>query len=157
MTVGKRIQNARINAGLTQKALAEECGLATGTIQQYELDRRLPKNKEIIEKIAEVLNVSAIYLLWGERHQHALEIFAGANAIEESKKETNFINYLNSLGYTFVDGAWYDAPQDELGMFQIKDQNIELPLSKEEFEKLRDSIENNIDLEIYRLVKEKGL
>lgn len=65
MSVGERIQLARKHAGLTQKALAEKCGLATGTIQQYELDKRLPKNKEITQRIADALNVSAIYLLWG--------------------------------------------------------------------------------------------
>ena len=59
MSVGERIQLARKHAGLTQKALAEKCGLATGTIQQYELDKRLPKNKEITQRIADALNVSA--------------------------------------------------------------------------------------------------
>lgn len=65
LTTGERIKNARLNAGLTQKKLAELCGLSTGTIQQYELNKRLPKSKEIVEKLSTHLHVSGIYLLWG--------------------------------------------------------------------------------------------
>lgn len=65
MTIGERIKAARNAAGLTQKALAAKCGLATGTIQQYELDKRIPKSREIVERLGNVLNVSALYLIWG--------------------------------------------------------------------------------------------
>lgn len=65
MTVGDRIKTARIAAGLTQKELAEKCGLATGTIQQYELNKRIPKNKDIVERLANTLNVPGVYIMWG--------------------------------------------------------------------------------------------
>ena len=55
MTIGKRIQEARKKAGYTQKKLAEECGLAPGTIQQYELDKRNPSFERLF-LIAEKLH-----------------------------------------------------------------------------------------------------
>ena len=56
MNVGQRIQAARKTKGLTQKQLGERVGLATGTIQQYELGKREPK-VETLQKIASALNV----------------------------------------------------------------------------------------------------
>lgn len=56
MSTGENIRAARIFRGLTQKELAQKCGLATGTIQQYELDKRNPKFEQL-EKIACALNL----------------------------------------------------------------------------------------------------
>lgn len=55
--IGKRIKEARKLRGITQKQLAEAAGVATGTIQQYELGLRTPKI-EIVERLSNVLNVS---------------------------------------------------------------------------------------------------
>ena len=60
--VGKNIQKARKERKKTQKELAELIGVATGTIQQYELGKRQP-NLETLEKIANVLNTGIINLL----------------------------------------------------------------------------------------------
>ena len=49
--------------GYTQKQLAEKCGMATGTIQQYELNKREPR-REQLQKIATALNVP-LYELMG--------------------------------------------------------------------------------------------
>lgn len=56
MTIGEKIQTARKKAGLTQKKLGELCGVVTGTIQQYELNKRQPKIEQL-QKIAVALNV----------------------------------------------------------------------------------------------------
>lgn len=64
-SVGKRIKEARVKAGFTQKQLAEKCGLSTGTIQQYELGKRYPKTVEIVEKIADILNTTSLFIMWG--------------------------------------------------------------------------------------------
>lgn len=63
MTMGKRIKEARTKEGLTQAQLAELCGLATITIQQYERDKRQPRRDQL-EVIAQNLNVTTGYL-WG--------------------------------------------------------------------------------------------
>lgn len=56
MTIGKRIQAVRKKRGLTQKELAAKLGLATGSIQQYELDKRQPRLEQL-QNIANALEV----------------------------------------------------------------------------------------------------
>lgn len=72
MTIGKRIQESRKKAGYTQKKLAEECGLAPGTIQQYELDKRNPSFERLF-LIAEKLHVSVTELIDEESFNKAAE------------------------------------------------------------------------------------
>lgn len=72
MTIGRKIQEARKRAGYTQRELAEMCKLATGTIQQYELDKREP-NFERLFLIAEKLHVSVTDLIDEDKFNHAAE------------------------------------------------------------------------------------
>lgn len=58
MTVGQIIKEKRKNAGLTQKQLAEELGVATITIQQYERGVREPTLERLMS-IARILKCSA--------------------------------------------------------------------------------------------------
>lgn len=62
MTIGQRIKEARKNAGLTQRELAEKSGTATGTIQQYEREVRQPRLEQL-QAIAAALGVSVNQLL----------------------------------------------------------------------------------------------
>lgn len=62
MTTGERIQIARKEHKLTQKQLAEKIGVATGTVQQYELGKRRPK-PEHLQRISAVLDVPLDELL----------------------------------------------------------------------------------------------
>ena len=61
MTIGQRVQAARREKGLTQKELATKLGLATGSIQQYELGKRQPRLEQL-QAIAAALGVSISYL-----------------------------------------------------------------------------------------------
>lgn len=65
MNNGINIKNARIYRDFTQQKLAKECGLATGTIQQYELNKRNPKIEQI-SKIANALNLGYTLYATGE-------------------------------------------------------------------------------------------
>ena len=56
MMVGDRIRAARKRAGLTQKELGEQCGIAEPTIRRYELGKLNPKI-ETLKKIAKPLGV----------------------------------------------------------------------------------------------------
>ena len=56
-TIGERIRYYRKRAGLTQKAVAEACGITEPAIRNYELDNRIP-SYETLEDIASALNVS---------------------------------------------------------------------------------------------------
>lgn len=54
--MGSRIKQARLDAKMTQKQLAEKCGMADSAIRKYESGRIVPKI-ETAAKIAAVLNV----------------------------------------------------------------------------------------------------
>lgn len=56
-TIGERIRYYRKRSGLTQKAVAEACGITEPAIRNYELDNRIP-SYETLEEIASALNVS---------------------------------------------------------------------------------------------------
>lgn len=94
MTVGKIIQKIRKEKGYTQKQLAEKCGVATGTIQQYELNKREPRQEQLC-KIAKALDVSIDYLktgkssdeLWEEIMHDVYKSSIGATIREEREKQ----------------------------------------------------------------------
>lgn len=69
MDIGRYLKEARKRAGLTQKELALQIGVATGTIQQYELDKRQPRLEQLC-RIARVLNTTVSELVppgyWGK-------------------------------------------------------------------------------------------
>lgn len=56
-TMGERIRYYRQIAGLTQKTLAEKCGITESAIRNYELGNRMP-DWETLTSIAEALEVS---------------------------------------------------------------------------------------------------
>lgn len=64
MTIGENIKKFRKSANLTQKQLAEKCGLAPGTIQQYELGKREPRIEQQ-QLICDALNIPMIALISG--------------------------------------------------------------------------------------------
>ncbi len=55
-TIGERIRYYRQRAGLTQKALAEACGISDPAIRNYELGNRIP-NKDTLGKMADALRI----------------------------------------------------------------------------------------------------
>ena len=57
MTIGEMLKKARLDAGLTQKQLAEKCEMADSAIRKYESGRIVPKIKTIT-KIASALGMS---------------------------------------------------------------------------------------------------
>ena len=74
MATGEKIKIARKKAGLTQKALAQKTGLATGTIQQYEYGDYKPKIEQL-RKIAAALGVYISDLVddWGAYSKEEIE------------------------------------------------------------------------------------
>ena len=62
MSLGERIKEARLNAGLTQQELGELIGVRKQTITGYEKGEREPDAIKL-NKIAQVLGVSGDYLL----------------------------------------------------------------------------------------------
>ena len=63
MVFKDRLKEKRIEAGLTQAALAEKAGVSARTIQNYELGDRAPVNMGIVQRIADALETTAEHLL----------------------------------------------------------------------------------------------
>lgn len=66
MNFGYRLKELRLQAGLTQKQLAEQIGITKSVVSFYELRERTPP-PEILIKLASVFHVSTDYLLGIER------------------------------------------------------------------------------------------
>lgn len=63
MTLGEKIKNARTAKNMSQKELAKATGISERTIQNYELNARLPRKRETYAKLADALGVSENLLL----------------------------------------------------------------------------------------------
>lgn len=72
MKFSECLKNARKKEGLTQSALAQKSGLAIGTIQQYESDKRTPR-PDALSKIANALNKGCSYDKDGEPYFYDFE------------------------------------------------------------------------------------
>ena len=57
------LKEKRLESGLTQVELAQKAGVSARTIQNYEMGTRKPRNLEVIQQIAEVLQTTPDYLL----------------------------------------------------------------------------------------------
>ena len=105
MSFSERLKEARKNKGLTQAELAKKCGLATGTIQQYELGKRNPTNKNI-KKIADALSIEYRFAKDGEVYFYEFrDVPQGEPANLEitkqyflNKKINELISLLNNTG-----------------------------------------------------------
>ena len=145
MDFPKILKTLREHSGLSQNALAKIIDVSQASIGYWEKGQRTP-SISAVEKLAQYFGVSAGYLLGLD-----------TSPISESKQLSGFLNYLESLGYEFIDGVYYDAPYNEIGMIHVKDENLDIPLTREDFDRLEDSVKDNIILEIYRLRKEKNI
>ena len=57
-----RLKEKRVEANLTQAALAEKVSVTARTIQNYELGTRKPTKYDIVKKLAGALNTTPEYL-----------------------------------------------------------------------------------------------
>lgn len=155
MYTSEKIKQARINAGLTQKELAKRLGTSQQNLAQYESGKRVPKI-QTLQKIANALNVPVMEL----RSDHEIELeklkARISSSMDSLEKETIFLNYLLSLGYEYIDTFC----ENEFGFdrcIHVIHENVDIPLTKLEYEDLKKSINSNTDLNIYKIRKEKGL
>ncbi len=66
-SIGKRIANARKNAGMTQAEVAERLGVSFQAVSSWERDQTTPDASNVIE-LAKLLNVSISSLLEERGH-----------------------------------------------------------------------------------------
>lgn len=65
-TVGTRVRDARLEAGLSQREAAEACGLTYGEWQSIEAGRRAGQLDVKVDKIASGLGYDRNWLMWGD-------------------------------------------------------------------------------------------
>lgn len=81
MTVSENIRYFRKERGYTQKQLSELAGIATITLQQYELEKREPK-LENLQKIADALGVPIAAILDIDETDQALNTLSGFKNVD---------------------------------------------------------------------------
>lgn len=155
MRSSEKIKNSRLQAGLTQKELAKRLGTSQQNIAQYESGKRIPKI-ETLQKIANALNVSVNELR--SDNEIMLEKLNEdiSAAMDSFKQEIMFLNYLLSLGYEYID-TFYDNEYGYDRCIHVIKDDIEIPLTKDEYEELKNSINTSTELNIFKLRKEKGI
>lgn len=105
MTVGEKIRLARRSRGLTQKEVADKCGMADSAIRKYESGKVIPKVKTLL-RIAEALDCDPTFLLEDELSE---AYFNGTNRTYEEirryKEEQNEVSKTVFVpGETYLDG-----------------------------------------------------
>lgn len=130
--VGYLIRNFRIAAGMTQKELAEKCGLNESTIRNYELGNRYPDEATLLT-IANNLDVSFFAL----SDPDISNIFSALHALFD-------IEWAYGLRPTIKDGEVCFRFGDKLpSAGNVPDENVEAFLRMvESWAKLRDKLED---------------
>lgn len=130
--VGYLIRNFRIAAGMTQKELAEKCGLNESTIRNYELGNRYPDEATLLT-IANNLDVSFFAL----SDPDISNIFSALHALFD-------IEWAYGLRPTIKDGEVYLRFGDKLpSSGNVPEENVEaFHKMVESWAKLRDKLED---------------
>ena len=76
---GERLMRARKEKELSREELGKLCGITGRTIQNYELGHVTPNRIDVSQRLADVLDISVDYLIYGEKE--------GTELTEEDKKE----------------------------------------------------------------------
>ena len=105
---GERLMRARKEKELTPEELGKLCGITGRTIQNYELGHVTPNRIDVSQRLADVLDISVDYLIYGEKEEtelteedkkeilaHASALFAGGKLSDE--EQLAFIYELQTL------------------------------------------------------------
>ena len=65
MDTKTRIKAARSRLGITQKVVADHCGVSITTVSKWE-HGEVPQRGDNLNKLCELLKVSKPFLIWGE-------------------------------------------------------------------------------------------
>lgn len=96
MDFGKKLKELRLQAGLTQKQLAERLGVTKSVVSFYELQERSP-SPDVLIKLSGIFHVSTDYLLGLERKNvidisdltaEQTDVIESLIAVLRNKKET---------------------------------------------------------------------
>ena len=89
MEIGKKLKNARIEAGLTQEKAAEKINVSRQTISNWENEKSYPDIISVIA-LSDLYSVSLDELLKGDQKM-AEHLEEGTNVVKSNKKLTGAI------------------------------------------------------------------
>ena len=105
---GERLMKARKEKELSREELGKLCGITGRTIQNYELGHVTPNRIDVSQRLADVLDISVDYLIYGEKEEtelteeekkeilaHASALFAGGKLSDD--EQLAFIYELQTL------------------------------------------------------------
>jgi transcriptional regulator with XRE-family HTH domain len=85
MSIGQRIQELRKEKGFSQTDLAEKVGISYAQISRYETKGAQPP-AEVLSKLAQTLNTSVDYIIYGNAHEKATATLNDAKLISYFKE-----------------------------------------------------------------------
>lgn len=159
-STGERVKKRRKELNLTQEELAKKMGYQNrSSINNIEAGGRQISQK-IVEKLADALDVSPAYLMcWTDddgldiRDTHPNDLTprkgpsdfdkATFEASEEIHSQNAFINYINSIGYEFIEPN------------QIKKGSVLVEITDNELLDLEKKSSNYTDELLMELIKKK--
>lgn len=110
MKFGDKVRSARRKQGLTQRQLAEEVGVSLRTINGYENENRLPRSRELYEKLAGALCVTTNYL----RTEDASYLFSRTESIRPESDTAKVWEVLQEIRRIFDDNMLPEEIKEEL-------------------------------------------
>ena len=112
MEIGKKLKNARIEAGLTQEKAAEKIDVSRQTISNWENEKSYPDIISVIA-LSDLYSVSLDELLKGDQKM-AEHLEESTNVVKSNKKLTGAILLniilmilLNALNMLLPEGTYY--------------------------------------------------
>ena len=98
MEIGKKLKNARIEAGLTQEKAAEKIDVSRQTISNWENEKSYPDIISVI-KMSECYDVSLDYLLKGEQKMKSYYDYLeeSTNVVKSNANRNKIITILSYL------------------------------------------------------------
>lgn len=144
--IGNRIREARVQAGLKQKELAEKIGVSESRVSQYEKGSQNPRIGTLL-KIADALGVS-VQSLCGDQWE-------SINYEARTELHSPFRKYLWSLGYRTIT-AFESEPLGEsevnipIGYTVISSSNQKTVFTKEQFEAFETAIADSVNYQIWQ-------
>ena len=109
MTLGEKLRNARIAKQMSQADLAKAAGVSLRTIQNYEMDARVPKKRDTYLKLAQALGIDEKVLL-----DDNVGFVLRANERYGSRGSRQAWDLVADMGAMFAGGEMEEEDMDEI-------------------------------------------